>query len=383
VRVPGKPVAELMAPGHPLLDAVLDITLERHRRVLTQGAVLVDERDLGTEPRVLVLLEHAIADGRPDGRGAGRRVVSRQMQFVDLRPDGTYGSSDAAPYLDFHGADASQRAEAEKLLTGSGWLAGDLEAAAFDVAVTDAIPAHLARTRLRTTTRVHKVRAAVHERLTREINHWDHRANELDAQVQSGKQPKMNPDRARQRADDLAGRLKRRMDDLAQQEELHALPPSVTGAALVLPAGLLQPATVADVATRARETARVERRAVDAVLAAEDALGRTPREMAHNNPGYDIASTTADGHLLFIEVKGRIAGAETVTITRNEILTSLNTDRWVLALVAVTDDAAGRPADVARYLHHPFRGQLDDLGFKETSRTFGWKPLWEAAGDPV
>jgi hypothetical protein len=224
----------------------------------------------------------------------------------------------------------------------------------------------------------------VYERLTREINHWDHRANELAAQVESGKQPKMNPERARQRADDLSGRLKRRMDDLDRQEELHAQPPTVTGAALVLPAGLLGPGDGrAAPPAHARETARVERRAVDAVLLTEERLGRDPREMPHNNPGYDIASTTADGHLLFIEVKGRIAGAETVTITRNEILTSLNTDRWVLALVEVCDDAAGRPADGARYLHHPFRGQLDDLGFNETSRTFGWKPLWEAAGDPA
>ena len=383
VRMPGKPVAELLAPGHPLLDAVLDITLERHRRVLAQGAVLVDDRDLDPEPRVMVLLEHAIADGRPDGKGVGRRTVSRQMQFVDLRSDGSYGASDAAPYLDLRSADPSQRAEAEKLIIGSAWLASDLEAAALDVAVTDAIPSHLAQTRLRTTARVHKVRAAVRERLTREINHWDYRANELEAQVQSGKQPKMNPERARQRADDLAARLKRRMEDLDKQEELHALPPSITGAALVIPAGLVHARPVAQAAAQARETARVERRAVDAVLAAEDALGRNPREMPHNNPGYDIASVTPTGDLFFIEAKGRIAGAGTVTITRNEILTSLNTDRWILALVEVADDSAGRPADTVRYLHHPFRGQLDDLGFKETSRTYPWRQLWDAAGAPA
>ena len=382
VRVPGKPVADLLAPGHPLLDALLDITLERHRRVLAQGAVLVDEADLGTEPRLLVLLEHAIADGRPDGRGSGKRVISRQLQFVDLRPDGTYATSDAAPYLDLRQAADAEVAVAEKLLTGQGWLASDLEAAAFDVAVTDAIPSHLARVRLHTTTRVHKVRAAVHERLTKEINHWDHRANELAAQVESGKQPRMNPDRARQRADDLSARLRRRMDDLAQQEELHALPPTITGAALVIPAGLLTPALAGEAAAHARETSRVERRAVDAVLEAEWELGRTPEEMAHNNPGFDIRSTTRDGHLLFVEVKGRIAGAETVTITRNEILTSLNTDRWILALVEVSDGPDGRPADEVRYLHHPFRGQLDDLGFKETSRTFPWRQLWDAAGAP-
>jgi hypothetical protein len=206
-RVPGRPMAELLAPGHPLLDVVLDITLERYRMVLTQGAVLIDDRADTVEPHVLVVLEHAIADGRPDGRSIRRRVVSRQMHFVDLCPDGTHTTSDAAPYLDYTRADPAQQAAAERLLTGGGWLGEDLEAAAFSVAITDAIPKHLARLRARTIDRVGKVRGAVHERLTREINYWDLRANELSAQVQSGKQPKMNPDRARQRADDLAGRV--------------------------------------------------------------------------------------------------------------------------------------------------------------------------------
>lgn len=382
VRVQGKPIAELLAPGHPVLDAVLDITLERHRRVLAQGAVLVDDRDHGPEPRVLVLLEHAIADGRPDGRGNDRRVVSRQMQFIELRSDGTHATSESAPYLDLRPAQPAEQATAEALLVGGGWLSGDLEAVALDVGVSEAIPAHLARARLRATARVHKVRGAVHERLTREINHWDHRANELEAQVRGGKQPKMNPERARQRADELAGRLKRRMDDLARQEELHAQPPAVTGAALIMPIGLLRPVLGPDPATHARETARVERRAVDAVLAAEEALDRDPREMPHNNPGFDISSNTADGHLLFLEVKGRVTGAETVTITRNEILTSLNSDRWILALVEVAA-AGNQSSDQVRYLHHPFRGQLDDLGFKETSRTFPWRQLWDAAREPT
>jgi hypothetical protein len=100
--------------------------------------------------------------------------------------------------------------------------------------------------------------------------------------------------------------------------------------------------------------------------------------MPHNNRGYDIRSRTPDGHLLFLEVKGRIAGGETVTITRSEILTGLNSDRWILALVEV--DPAG--STEVHYLHHPFRGQIDDLGFTETSRTFSWTTLWKAGELP-
>src|SRR6202521_2944056 len=63
VAPPGQPLAAFVCPGHPLLDATIDLTLERHRDLLKRGAVLVDQRDLGTRPRVLFYLEHAIQDG--------------------------------------------------------------------------------------------------------------------------------------------------------------------------------------------------------------------------------------------------------------------------------------------------------------------------------
>ena len=55
--------------------------------------------------------------------------------------------------------------------------------------------------------------------------------------------------------------------------------------------------------TFARQTEEVERRAVEAVLAAERALGREPVEMPRNNPGYDIQSTDQNGFVHYIEVK--------------------------------------------------------------------------------
>ena len=65
----GRPQAAFVCPGHPLLDAVLDLTLERNRTLLKRGAVLVDEGDHGVEARVLIYLEHSIHDGRPTPSG--------------------------------------------------------------------------------------------------------------------------------------------------------------------------------------------------------------------------------------------------------------------------------------------------------------------------
>ena len=88
----GQPLAAFVCPGHPLLDAVIDLTLERHRDLLRRGAVLVDERDPGTSPRVLFYLEHAIQDASVTKRGE-RRVVSKRLLFVEIDAAGARAAS--------------------------------------------------------------------------------------------------------------------------------------------------------------------------------------------------------------------------------------------------------------------------------------------------
>ena len=84
---PGQPLAAFVCPGHPLLDAVIDLTLERHRDLLKRGAALVDERDYGKMPRVLFSIEHALQDGSIT-RGGDRRIISKRVLYVELDNDG-------------------------------------------------------------------------------------------------------------------------------------------------------------------------------------------------------------------------------------------------------------------------------------------------------
>jgi len=100
VSLSGKPLAEFVSPGHPLLNATTDLILERHRQLLRQGAILVDPNDPGETPRALFYLEHEILDGRTDRQG-NRLVASKQLQFVELTPSGTIRSAGYAPYLDY------------------------------------------------------------------------------------------------------------------------------------------------------------------------------------------------------------------------------------------------------------------------------------------
>ena len=101
--------------------------------------------------------------------------------------------------------------------------------------------------------------------------------------------------------------------------------------------------------------------------------------MSHANPGYDVRSLTVDGHYLFLEVKGRIAGSDTVSVSRTQILHGLNVpDRFVLALVRVFPDGPGR--DQVRYVREPFTGL--SLGFAQTRAVFDWHSLWKAVVAP-
>ncbi|MFM7174358.1 MAG: DEAD/DEAH box helicase, partial [Caldilinea sp.] len=175
----GQPLAAFLCPGHPLLDAVLDLTLERNRDLLKRGAVLVDERDLGTEPRGLFFLEHAIQDAGLTRTGE-RRVISRRMLYVELLENGSARYPRAAPYLDYRPLQEGDP-EVEAILERPEcvWLTRDLERQVVGHAVATVVPEHLQEVRSNRLALLTKTEAAVKERLTKEIAHWDHRAEQL------------------------------------------------------------------------------------------------------------------------------------------------------------------------------------------------------------
>ena len=74
--IAGQPQAELLAPGHPLLDAAVDVVLERFQPLLGQGAVLVDDADRGhgAAPAALSRTRHP---RRPHGASPASRASSR------------------------------------------------------------------------------------------------------------------------------------------------------------------------------------------------------------------------------------------------------------------------------------------------------------------
>ena len=260
------------------------------------------------------------------------------------------------------------------------WLKNEIESRAFDYAVKNLVPAHLQEVKKRKEELIDKTMAAVKERLTVEITYWDHRAEQLKQQELSGKvNAKINSSKARQIADELTSRLVKRLEELEQERRVSPLPPHVLGGALIVPAALLKKlGGEHEPALYAKHTKQVEVIAVEAVMAAERERGFAPRDVSFAKCGYDIESSDPSGQsrLRFIEVKGRVEGAASVTVTKNEILAALNApEQFLLAVVRVED---GQAKDIA-YIRQPF-GREPDFG--ATSVTYRLVDLLAKAETP-
>ena len=355
----GQPLAAFVCPGHPLLDAVIDLTLERHRDLLKRGTVLLDERDPGTRPRVLFYIEHAIQDASLT-RSGERRVISKRMLYVELDADGTTRHLHYAPYLDYRPlAKGEPGVEAILDRPECAWITREIEQKAQGYAVAQVVPEHLKEVRDAKLKLIAKTEVAVKDRLTKEITYWDHRAEQLKLQERAGKpNAKLNSAEARKRADNLQGRLQKRLEDLKLEAQISPLPPVVLGGLLVVPAGLLAAVagrTAAPTAPVDTQASAARARAI--VMGIERNLGFEPTDREFEKLGYDVESRVpGTGKLRFIEVKGRVTGADTITVTRNEILYSFNKpDDFILAIVEFLDGDSHR----VHYIRQPFQREPD------------------------
>lgn len=368
----GPPIAEFVCPGHPLLDSVVDLVLRKFGDDVRSGARLIDPSDPSGDPRLLFIFESTVQDARTTREGRNE-TVSRELHFVERHADGSSRTAGFAPHLDYRPPTEEESRSLQGLAVKE--MAGDVEDTAQAFATTTLLPKQLGEVEDRTKARVERVRAAVRDRLTREIMFREARALQLQADERAGKQIKLNWQREQQWADELRARLEHRMEDLANQERLSALPPRLLGCALVVPTGYFNGSpSQADAITRAE----IERLAMDAVFRVERALGFEPRDVSAENFGYDIESLIPNsGRLRFLEVKGRDSAAPTVTITKNEILTALNKpDDFILALVPMSRDTEPR----VKYLRRPFVKEPD---FGATSVNYDFDELTARAADPT
>jgi hypothetical protein len=293
-----------------------------------------------------------------------------------------------APYLDYRPLAGNEPALADLLARPEcAWITRatgqNIEQKAHSYAIAQVVPRHIAEVRGQRLTWIEKTRAAVKDRLTKGIAYWDHRAEQLKLQEQAGKAgARLNSQEARRRADDLQTRLQRRLAELDREAQISVLPPVVLGGLVVVPLGLVAAMTgrTLTAPVNSADTQASAARARNIVIEVERGLGYEPIDREFEKLGYDIESRVVSGpnkgHLRFIEVKGRMSGADTVTVTKNEILTSLNKpDDFILALVEFLDSETHR----VHYLRRPFQREPD---FGVTSINYNFAELLARAGEP-
>lgn len=359
--------ADLLAPGHPLHDAVIDEAIRQFGGTLNSGTVLVSSTL--EEPHLLVGVVEEVAD-------ATGAAVSRRFGYAYVDSLGTVTPAGPAPYLDCVAAPETPAVAAARQLS---WLA-DAEDRATSWIITTQLPEYLAEVQPRRAAELAKTRELVVKRLESERDRLLLDATIASEKEQAGDKPKESSESLSRKAVELDMRLRKRLELLEQQALMSTKPPRIVTAALVLPVRMVDSELPASAPINAKETKEVERRGVELVLARERALGRTPVEQTFNNKGFDILSSTSNGETYRIEVKARLDGAKDFFVTHNEVMVGKNAaPRYRLALVKV--DPRGPDHDQVRYLDNPFA--TTDLGdFEATGVRGDWNKMWNKGTEP-
>ncbi len=371
-EVPGAPDAEFVYPGHPLMDAVIDTVLSLHGNLLTKGAVLIDEGSCDTEPRSLFYVEDRICDGRRTSSG-DQHTVARNLCFVGMAEDGRTFDSGDAPYLDYSAPTKDERELLDAWLEERRPFAAVSEQAVRVCAMRDVVPRHMDAVKALRVPRLEKMRAAVDRRLAQEIRYWSVQSSNLRTKGGDSAQ-------ARRRVHDLTQRRAARLAEIDEELRIFAVSPQVVGCALVVPRVLMETLKAPGMAVRLSADAQARRSvelcAMEAVMATERALGFEPADVSADHCGFDVLSRPPEGQVpapgqpvqRFIEVKGRIKGSTDVTLTRNEILTALNSpDNFILAICeAVPQEDGTLKAGRLVYIKHPFKKEVEDSTLKVT-----------------
>lgn len=370
---PGLPFAGMIHPGHPLMLALSDVLLERHANLLRQGTILVDPTDEGDQLSLLFLLTHEVKSG--DGQ-----VISKRLQFVRVLPDGSATFAGWAPHLDLEPLAPADRPLLEESLAEP-WITAGLEQRALALAASTLVPQHYSEVAGRRIAHVDKTLAAVNERLTKEIDYWSDRFIKLKDDKAAGKDVRLNLENVRRNLSDLEARLESRKKELQSMRHVTSATPVVLSGALIVPAGLLrckrgEPAQEGSAfSADAEARSRIELLAMNAVRQAEEARGYRVVDVSGQKCGWDITSyaPAVDDKLpeaRHIEVKGRVKGATTVTVTKNEIFESWNQGvKYHLAIVLVGEDDS---IDGPHYVPHPFK---EEPGWGVSSVNYELKAL--------
>lgn len=342
-----KPDAEFIVPGHPLLETVIGLILEKYFKLLKCGALMVDDQDYGTEIRTVFLMEHSIEDGRTTVSGK-QQVISKQLQFIQITKDGNISEAGSSPHLDLRPIRQNELVLIQPELDDLK-LATDIVRKVRDFAVKEIVIPQINDIRSRRFEEIDKIEKEVKTRLTGEIDYYHSQIEKFLEQEKAGRDVRLALQNARSRSTLLQERLENRLTVLEQERNISTAAPAVQGAFLVIPKGMLterkplDPGAEDDISPEVEIS--IQKKAIDAVLHAEASQGFEPENVSNQHRGYDILSFDRQNKSYrFIKAKGYSTGSK-------DVITSLNKpSSYYIALVRIDGEENGEVV----YVQNPF-----------------------------
>jgi len=301
--------AEFVAPGHPLLEAVIEAVFSRTEDPLRQGAVFLDPD--GRHHGTLWFLEGEIRDGTD--AIAGKRL------FAFYQPFSTDGS---APLHRISPAILWDLIPAPGPFTGQAPTLPPQDTINVEAWRQVLAPYRQELLKQRERDADIKRRYGIAS-LEQEIIESEGKLCDYETRRMKGESiPEATIQNERRKKEELLARKERLQTLIKQEVALTSKPPRILGMAHIIP----QPQPTAGMHT----DPEVEAIAMSTAIAYEREQGRMPEDVSAENLGYDLRSRAADGATRYIEVKGR-AHTGPIAMTPNEWLMAqrMGDDYWL------------------------------------------------------
>lgn len=311
--------ADFVAPGHPLLEAVIETVLQRGKDELMRGAVFYSPT--GKEG-LLWFLEGEIQDG--SGQTAGKKLVALWQDA-----SGNFSPTDPSILWDLMPA-TEEALQSEKVTDED----TDKAIACAFTEVLEPYRKQLLKERQRQAEvkRKYGVRSLEEELAESEAKIADYEARQLQ-----GEDVRMALFNERQKRDEIDRRLKELQRQITHETQLNVCEPKVLTIIRVLP---LPKPEIEDLTDEGDP--EVEAVGMREAMNYERQQGRIPEDVSLRKCGYDIRSLTPEGQIVrYIEVKAR-AKTGSIALTPNEWLMAqrLGERYW---LYIVTEAKSERP----------------------------------------
>jgi len=313
------PTLEWVTPGHPLFESVRAMVHDTVQNDLRRGAIFYDLQR--TEPARLDVFSADIRDGRG-------HVLHKRLFVTQTTPDGTMTVRQPTVFLDFSLAPQGTQVPDSPDLPGR----EQAETVLYEQALTPLLQAERTQRAKDVQTIVMHMEISLHTIIDRVQLQFAELLNQKESGSQgAGLEGRMQM--LEDRLDELHTRLEQRRAELQQEQQCTISNIQHLGSAWVLP----HPERETPVGRKMVSDPEIEKIAVQAVVAYEEARGWQVQSVEQENRGFDMISRKPHPEdpqtaieVRFIEVKGR-ARVDEVALTTNEYKTAerLKQDYWL------------------------------------------------------